>query len=145
MAVPIRAGIPARWEGARCRQLRITCPDDDLPFNPDCQNRMLNICNTPDPCPVRERCLLFALVNNCHIGVWGGMGPEDRAALRKTYPLGMGRRTVTGVVYDPPAQWKWMPPGEALLLLTARQRRRIEAEDNDDDGGKTCRQDERAS
>jgi hypothetical protein len=144
MAAPIRAGIPGKWEGARCRGLRITCPEDDLPFLPDCQDIMLDICNEPEPCPVRARCLLFALVNNCDQGIWGGMSPEDRAALRKTYPLGAGRRTETGVVYDPPAQWRWMPPETALLLLTDTQRKRRGAGETGDDHSKTSWADERA-
>ena len=145
MTAPIRTGIPQKWAGARCRDLRITSPENDLPFLPDCQDLMLDICNQPQPCPIRQRCLLFALVNNCELGVWGGMAPEDRAALRKTHPLGAGRRTATGVVFDPPDQWDWMPPGAALQLLTVRQRQRLEAKENDDDRSETGWPDERAS
>lgn len=34
-------------------------------------------------CPLLEVCLEFAMDNNERYGVWGGMLPEDRAALRK--------------------------------------------------------------
>lgn len=143
MAVQLRAGIPGRWEGARCRQLRITRPEDDLPFLPECQDLMLDFCNTPEPCPVRARCLLFALVNNYSKGVWGGMGPEDRVALRKKFPLGAGQRTGSGITYDLPPQWEWMPPGAAQLLPSPRHRRRTETEKNGNDDSKTSRADER--
>jgi hypothetical protein len=36
-------------------------------------------------CPIRHRCLIFALVNNEHYGVWGGLLPEQRHWLRQTY------------------------------------------------------------
>ncbi len=35
------------------------------------------------PCPLRESCLEFALVNNERYGVWGGMSVDERAKLRK--------------------------------------------------------------
>lgn len=144
MAPRIHTGIPGRWDGARCRQLRIARPEDDLPFLPEHQDLMLDFCNQPQPCPARHRCLLFALVNNYQLGVWGGMSPEDRAALRKTHPLPAGRPTGTGVVYDPPLQWVWMPPGEALQMhLDTRKQQRQKMGINNDKGSKTCRPDER--
>ncbi|MEE1752094.1 WhiB family transcriptional regulator [Streptomyces sp. SP18CS02] len=34
-------------------------------------------------CPVREQCLQWALENNQDIGVWGGLGENERRALRR--------------------------------------------------------------
>ena len=145
MPRPLKTSIPLTWKGARCASLRITRSEEDLPFLEDCQDLMLDICNQPQPCPVRARCLLFALINNCQAGIWGGMTPEDRAALRKIYPLGAGRITATGVIYDPPAQWTWMPPGAAPRMLPAGHRRRPERGKNENGTRKTIRPDERTS
>ncbi len=34
-------------------------------------------------CPVRPQCLLYALERGEQYGVWGGMTPEQRSALRR--------------------------------------------------------------
>jgi WhiB family redox-sensing transcriptional regulator len=34
------------------------------------------------PCPVRTRCLAFALVHSLGFGVWGATTPEERRAIR---------------------------------------------------------------
>lgn len=35
------------------------------------------------PCPLLEKCLEFALVNNERFGIWGGTTAEERIELRK--------------------------------------------------------------
>lgn len=35
------------------------------------------------PCPVREECLEWALINNEGFGVWGGMSERERRRLRR--------------------------------------------------------------
>ena len=81
---------------------------------------MIEFCNNPDPCPIRLKCLLYALMNNCAEGVWGGMSPEDRQAMRRKYPLGMGTRGKSGLLeYHPNPHWRWLPPGEGTALLAA--------------------------
>lgn len=36
-------------------------------------------------CPKRHECLIFALVNNEHYGIWGGLHPEQRHDLRQRF------------------------------------------------------------
>lgn len=38
-----------------------------------------------NPCPRRHDCLMFALVNNEHYGVWGGLRPEQRHDMRQRF------------------------------------------------------------
>lgn len=72
-------------DGARCRTFPIYRDDDgnvriDTWFQ-DAENA-LPVCNGDwigSPCPVRQSCLLVALINNDQHGVWGGMtGPQRR-------------------------------------------------------------------
>lgn len=85
----------------------------------------LEICNgTTDgtPCPIREDCLLFALVNNERFGVWGGTSEIDRRAIRKMWPWPGGS--------EPHEQWTWYPPGEVAEML---KQRGVENVEDDDD------------
>jgi WhiB family redox-sensing transcriptional regulator len=34
-------------------------------------------------CPVRERCLMFAMNNEIAYGIWGGLTPPERQRLRR--------------------------------------------------------------
>jgi WhiB family transcriptional regulator, redox-sensing transcriptional regulator len=43
-------------------------------------------------CPVRKRCLEFALVTNQEAGVWGGTSEEERRKLRKEWSAARRRR-----------------------------------------------------
>lgn len=56
-------------------------------------------------CPIRQKCLVFALTNNHREGVWGGMSELGRKALRKRWPL-RGR--------TPREEWRWYSEEEAL-------------------------------
>lgn len=120
MVIRLRMGIPGNWLGARCRQLQIWTWRDDPPFDGEQQDDMIAFCNEPDPCPIRHDCLVFALMNNCTDGVWGGMSPEDRRALRKKYPLGLGTRNEQGILeFHPRPEWQWHPPTQRERTVTA--------------------------
>jgi len=79
------------------------------------------ICNGDNDgviCPIRHECLLFALVNNEHQGVWGGTQPLQRHWLRKKYKHKNHR---------PRPEWKFenAPPNEELVAKEqARQAER---------------------
>lgn len=118
MVIRARMPIPDLWRGARCRQLGVTAEYDPV-YDREQQDDMIEFCNEPSPCPIRDACLMYALVNNCAGGVWGGMSPQDRWALRRKYPLGLGTRNARGVLeYHPRSEWEWLPPGEATAMLT---------------------------
>lgn len=118
MVIRARMPIPDGWHGARCRTLGVTAEYDPV-YDRDQQDDMIQYCNEPSPCPIRDACLMYALVNNCTAGVWGGMSPKDRWALRRKYPLGLGVRNTRGTLeYHPRSEWKWLPPGEATAMLT---------------------------
>lgn len=55
-------------------------------------------------CPKLHDCLIFALLNNSKIGVWGGTGEGDRRAIRKQWPLRRGK--------VPRPEWRVFEPGE---------------------------------
>lgn len=50
-------------------------------------------------CPMRQRCLKRAMLNNERWGIWGGMYAHDRKVLKDTYP-------------NNPEMWTWQPPTE---------------------------------
>ena len=43
------------------------------------------------PCPVKQLCAEFALANNELYGVWGGLSPNERKALKASRQRGQGR------------------------------------------------------
>lgn len=57
-------------------------------------------------CPLRDKCLTWALINNEQYGVWGGMLPHDRRAMR------LAKRV------NPYLEWLWHPPTPIDELLT---------------------------
>lgn len=61
-------------------------------------------------CPMRTRCLKRALVNNESWGVWGGMYPHDRKALKRAHP-------------EDPEAWQWHPPTEPTRRKRRKNRR----------------------
>jgi hypothetical protein len=83
--------IPApHWEGpsgtldARCIPFK-----GNSDFDPwfDDMEESRHICNGFDDgrgaCPIKAKCLKFALINNEHNGVWGGTVPAQRHYIRK--------------------------------------------------------------
>lgn len=93
------------WTGETNPRLRARCLDFPLPnkfYDPWFENAVdaMSICNG-DPvgpvCPVRDRCLKRALVNNERFGIWGGMLHDDRKRLKDDFP-------------DDPEMWTWRPP-----------------------------------
>lgn len=89
---PDRAGKCTRFTVSR---------DHDPWFDPDLEADAMDICNGWSDgivCPMRQACLEWSLINNEKHGVWGGMLPHDRLAMR------IGRRE------DPYYPWDWHPP-----------------------------------
>lgn len=130
MVIRTRTPIPDNWRGARCRELVITA-DNDPVYDREQQDDMVEFCNQPTPCPIRSACLEYALINNCADGVWGGMSPEDRKAMRRKYPLGSRERNENGeLAWRPRPEWTWLPPGLAPALLFSEERAEMDAEDD---------------
>lgn len=84
---------------AKCRSGSLTPTRRTDVFFSD-EHLALGVCNGTwdgQVCPRRAECLHVAMVNRENYGVWGGMSPKDRLALRMRYP-GM------------PERWTWHPP-----------------------------------
>lgn len=66
-------------QDALCAQVE---PDVMFPADRDAAGarRAKKLC---DACPVRQLCLDYALQNNIRHGIWGGMSPLERAAVRR--------------------------------------------------------------
>lgn len=56
--------------------------DDEEDYTQDAKDICLGTYDGK-PCPLLEACREFAIVNNERYGVWGGMSPPERVALRK--------------------------------------------------------------
>jgi hypothetical protein len=92
----LRINAP-EWDGggkpekeASCRKFRPTRDHDDF-FGDGTGSRSQakHVCNgtyTDRVCPLREQCLKFALVNNEHYGIWGGLSVLERAYIRRFVP-----------------------------------------------------------
>lgn len=63
-------------------------------------------------CPARQQCLIFALANKEHYGVWGGETPLTRKAQR--IKLNPGK-----AIAHP--DWKWETQEQALDGFTTRE------------------------
>lgn len=131
MVVRLRRAAP-NWGKAKCLN-EATSPDMDPWFDnsehgyENQQELGREVCNGDADgivCPIREGCLLFALVNNERYGVWGGTSEIDRRALRKMWPWPGGN--------EPHPEWTWYPPGEVARMLSDRARAELEQEDADD-------------
>lgn len=85
------------FKEALCRKFGIPLRTYDPWF--DDFGEAMSICNgwSGGPvCPMRQRCLKRALLNNEQWGVWGGMLLHDRKALKQLHP--------------DPEDWQWHPP-----------------------------------
>jgi hypothetical protein len=132
MVVRLRRAAP-EWTKSKCLG-QATSPDMDPWFDntehgfENQQELGQEVCNgTVDGivCPIRDKCLLFALVNNERFGVWGGTSEIDRRAIRKMWPWPGGA--------EPHDEWRWYPPGEVAKMLPHRHRAELEQEDDDGD------------
>ena len=126
----MRLRTPApEWETERgvkdglCRKF----PSDPVTkFDPwfDDMEESEQICNGKSGgpvCPIRHQCLIFALVNNEHYGVWGGLLPEQRHWLRKNYKHKK---------HKPPPEWRYenAPHYEDIRAEEAARKAEREAE-----------------
>lgn len=124
MVLRLRKAAPGQWDDAKCRIIRVT-EDYDPFFEDEHMDDALDFCNglhDDTVCPIRHKCLLFALSNNEKFGVWGGMSELGRKAIRKKMPARGGKPN-----YD----WQWMNEETALSGLDAdRLRRELDEEKN---------------
>ncbi len=70
-------------------------------------------------CPQRHKCLIFALINNEHYGVWGGLYPQQRHDLRQRYKWRRGMEI--------PIEWEFdnaTPQQDLLDAAEAREAQR---------------------
>lgn len=70
---------------------RARCLEEDPEIFFEDEWLALQICNTgtkdvPGPCPLRQECLTWSLVNNLAYGVYGGLPEYDRRQLRRNNP-----------------------------------------------------------
>lgn len=93
----------AIWEKANCRNAdtEIFYPDrDGETYNKVATLAKLYCFGDPDdrhyrdPCPVLAECLFYGLVTEDNFGIWGGMSPRERNALRRSGSKGMERLAV---------------------------------------------------
>jgi hypothetical protein len=70
------------WEKGACRDAptNLFYPDRDSSYN-DIANRARAYCHAP--CPVLLECLFHGLVTEDRFGIWGGLSPRERSALRR--------------------------------------------------------------
>lgn len=127
----LRQDAPS-WENAKCLG-HATGPGNDPWFDNSDDGGLdetewaRDFCNGEDDdfvCPIREECLIFALLNNERFGVWGGTSEVDRRAIRKMWPWPGGN--------EPHPEWKWYPPGVVAQMLRQRGVENIEEEDDED-------------
>lgn len=100
----IRAVVPSPDWSPRHFRGAAKCRDTDRIIDGDPwfedEALALNVCNGDERspvCPRRAECLRVAMINKENYGVWGGMRPSSRSAMRARYP-GM------------PERWTWRPP-----------------------------------
>lgn len=68
---------PAWWRYGECNGL-----DPDL-FFPQQGGDTVGARKVCASCPVRRQCLEYALANNEHWGIWGGLTEMERRAIRR--------------------------------------------------------------
>lgn len=103
------------WTEAKC--LSVDIRNDDIFFSDDetDQFEATEFCNgTVDgfKCPLRNQCLRFALDNSIEYGVYGGMTPLARKAVRKKMPPKKQK---------PNPGWRYMTQEEALSGLSDKE------------------------
>jgi hypothetical protein len=109
------SGPSSRWDHAKCLSVDIT--NDDIFFSDDeiDQFEATEFCNGSvdgNRCPLRDQCLKFALNNTIEYGVYGGMTPLARKAVRKKMPPKK---------QQPNSEWKFMTQEEALYGLSNKE------------------------
>lgn len=113
----LRASAPGNWARAKCR--KINAKEGNDPFFDEDPQPAVDYCNGDADgtlCPIRHECLLFALVNRCEEGVWGGCDDLTRKAITKRWPLRKG--------FTASPEWKWMDRDTALAGLDAQKLRK---------------------
>lgn len=137
MVLHLRGQAP-NWENANClgtaprRQ-----PGEEEVYDPWFDEEdpypALAICNGEDGrpvCPIRQKCLEFALYNNEKYGVWGGMSEADRKIMRKIWRW-------NSRLNGPRPEWVWMSHEDLQVALQEHVRAgklsRLELEEDDDD------------
>lgn len=129
MVLKLRLEAPS-WDAAKCLG-QATDPSNDPWFNNvdegyyDDTEEARDFCNgvvDGEVCPIRHKCLTFALVNNEKYGVWGGTSEDDRRAMRKMWP--------SNGTDIPRKEWQWYAPGEVKSLLPPKTRAEIDSDDD---------------
>lgn len=132
MVLRLRTQAP-RWEKGKCYG-NPPGPEDDVFFDnsedgyEDQTEEGVEFCNGTvdgEVCGIREECMLFALVNNCREGVWGGLNENDRKMMRKIWKWPGGA--------EPHPEWRWRSREELQALYNALPPRAKEEEDSDDE------------
>jgi Transcription factor WhiB len=130
MVLRLRVDAPS-WLDAKCLG-EPPKPGDDAFFDnsedgyEDLTDEGVQFCNgTADGkvCPMRNECLLFALVNNERFGVFGGMLEQDRRLLRKIYPWQGGT--------EPHPEWRFYTSAEIAEMYAAlppKERARLDSD-----------------
>jgi WhiB family redox-sensing transcriptional regulator len=67
-----------RWAACRETPTAIFFPAGNSQFTRSDEERAKAVCSS---CPVRARCLAFAMEHEEAHGVWGGLNPDERRAL----------------------------------------------------------------
>jgi hypothetical protein len=105
------------WTGAKCLDFVPTREYDA--FVDDDMDEAVAVCNGDidgKVCPKRHECLIFALVNNEHYGVFGGLYPEQRHDLRQRFKRRKGKPA--------PIEWEFdnaTPQQDLLDAAAARE------------------------
>lgn len=81
------------WESAACRDL-----DPEMFFDPTREATKVarRVCA---PCPVRNRCLLDALLSGSVFGMWGGLTETERAGMHTAVSRGKRPEAVTARMF----------------------------------------------
>lgn len=116
MVLRLRQEAPDKWSGAKCLSIDVLNDDPFFSEDPADTEEAVAFCNGDvdgKVCPLRHKCLLFALSNNEEYGVWGGTSEITRKAIRKKQPVMRGNK--------PNPDWKWVNETEALSGFSDRE------------------------